>query len=267
MDISIVIPTNQIDRRLKLALEAIECQQFDGSYEVIVVSDGRKERPRFVSMSVKWVVPPKKNRGPAYCRNLGVSEAVGNVVLFIDADICMTPELISRHFSFHEKTKRESVLIGLRSRIAHCHWVNADTHMNLCKLPLLTDIRLPAFQNGDWTSHSWGFFNTCHVSVPKNILEENEGFDENFIGWGVEDVELGYRLLKAEVSFNFTTAFVLHLDAKEERLTRYGTRFDVVEKKKKDGFRNALLFIGKYKEDKNVSNLVSKWMLLNGINF
>ena len=42
----------------------------------------------------------------------------------------------------------------------------------------------------------WIFFVTCNVSVGKSHLLKVGLFDEKFIGWGIEDYELGYRLYK-----------------------------------------------------------------------
>lgn len=47
----------------------------------------------------------------------------------------------------------------------------------------------------------WFMFVTVNASIRKDVLEEVGMFDESFSGWGLEDVELGYRLCKAGVKF------------------------------------------------------------------
>jgi hypothetical protein len=37
-------------------------------------------------------------------------------------------------------------------------------------------------------------FITGNISIPTNVLKASRGFSEKFVGWGYEDIELGYRL-------------------------------------------------------------------------
>lgn len=44
---------------------------------------------------------------------------------------------------------------------------------------------------------AWGYGTTGNLSVSRELLTEAGHFDEGFIGWGLEDTELHYRLVKA----------------------------------------------------------------------
>lgn len=44
---------------------------------------------------------------------------------------------------------------------------------------------------------AWTCGTTGNLSVSRGLLDETGGFDEQFTGWGVEDTELHYRLVKA----------------------------------------------------------------------
>ncbi len=56
----------------------------------------------------------------------------------------------------------------------------------------LTDLAIP------WITGGAG-----NLSVQRKLLEDVDGFDENFLGWGLEDLELEYRLYQAGARFAF----------------------------------------------------------------
>jgi glycosyltransferase involved in cell wall biosynthesis len=47
----------------------------------------------------------------------------------------------------------------------------------------------------------WALFVTVNVSLRKETIEAVGLFDEAFLGWGIEDTELGYRLYKGGAKF------------------------------------------------------------------
>jgi glycosyltransferase involved in cell wall biosynthesis len=47
----------------------------------------------------------------------------------------------------------------------------------------------------------WLFFGGGNVSVSRAALAQTGGFEESFVGWGSEDLELGYRLHRSNVAF------------------------------------------------------------------
>lgn len=53
---------------------------------------------------------------------------------------------------------------------------------------------------------SWMLLVTINVSVPKVLLIRAGFFDESFIGWGLEDTELGYRLHQCGAKFVYNEA-------------------------------------------------------------
>ena len=86
--ISVVVPhMDQLDG-LAACLESLEAQTLDRSlFEVIVVDNGSTCRPEAVIAQhpgVRLLEEPEPGPGPA--RNLGVNNAAGEILCFIDAD-------------------------------------------------------------------------------------------------------------------------------------------------------------------------------------
>ena len=52
----------------------------------------------------------------------------------------------------------------------------------------------------------WILLVTINVSVPKALLMKAGVFDESFIGWGLEDTEMGYRLQQCGAKFVYNEA-------------------------------------------------------------
>ncbi len=50
----------------------------------------------------------------------------------------------------------------------------------------------------------WWFFVSANFSIKRDLFLENK-FDEDFIGWAEEDVELGYRLYKKGKKIRLTS--------------------------------------------------------------
>ena len=96
---SVVIPTYNRKPILEKCLEALEAQDLGGvleRYEVVVIDDGstdgtpewlRSEAQRFPHVRLF----EQDHGGPAEGRNNGVRRALGDVIVFIDSDLVVTP--------------------------------------------------------------------------------------------------------------------------------------------------------------------------------
>ena len=101
MFLSVVIPTYNrlpILQKCLLALEAQDLSAAITSYEVVLVDDGSTDA------TVSWLrqhslqlphlrLIEQEHGGPAQGRNRGVEAAQGDVIVFIDSDLVVTPEL------------------------------------------------------------------------------------------------------------------------------------------------------------------------------
>src|SRR5688572_25667065 len=108
--ISIVVPTYNRPAQLKRVLETMLQSEVDGfeEVEIIVVDDGSPEPVKGVVESIP-VSPPftlrsvqQENAGPAEARNNGFREAVNDIVLFVDDDILVFPDLMKAHNRGHQ---------------------------------------------------------------------------------------------------------------------------------------------------------------------
>lgn len=85
--VSVVMPCYNAAAYMADALASIQAQRYEGELEILVVDDGSTDASVRVAGSFSNVrVLTQKNRGPAAARNLGLAQARGEVLAFLDAD-------------------------------------------------------------------------------------------------------------------------------------------------------------------------------------
>jgi glycosyltransferase involved in cell wall biosynthesis len=140
------------------------------------------------------------NRGDAIARNAGLARANGDLVLFVDDDMEPAPGWLARHRKAHA-LGHENIVVGpclipdSASTVISQNKVPADrVHARLAATGMIRD-------REDFTA--------ANTSGPADLFRRIGGFYEGFRGWGAKDVELGARLLAAQVQIRYDAAAVL----------------------------------------------------------
>lgn len=192
--LSVIIPTYNRSEKLDKTLGYLHDQSLSSeSYEIIVVDDGSTDDTS--RLLKKWTKESsrvqslyQKNAGQGVARNLGIKKARGEVTLFMGDDIYATRDFLLTHVRFHQDHPEESTAcLGLTE------WEEPATPF----MQWLTHGG-PQFAYDQLTSQekaNFWFFYTSNISLKTSLLKK-EHFDENFKGYGWEDIELGYRLEK-----------------------------------------------------------------------
>jgi glycosyltransferase involved in cell wall biosynthesis len=191
MKVSVVIPTKNRSALLGQTIEHIETQTFPrDQYEVIVIDNDSSDDTRGVLEQKSGTYPNVKcgfqeKPGAAATRNAGLRMVSGELVLFVDDDVQAEPELIQRHVEYHEKHPGASVIGAMA-----IPWGDTTDPF----LRYLRDHRILNPYSPSNGPIDFSYYHTCNVSTPANILLELGGFNEAFNVYGMEDIELGYRL-------------------------------------------------------------------------
>ncbi|MDE2573572.1 MAG: glycosyltransferase [bacterium] len=195
-DISVVIPTyNRIDT-LRHVIPALLRQDMPSDrYEILVAdsnsNDGTAEYLAEIAERDDRVRHlPGPYTGRAGARNAGIRAARGEVVLFTDADILASADLLSRHWAHHKDRERVAV-VGMELQVGSFEDYHRQSRDTSVRRPLHPSTRKRL---------SWLYFLTGNASVRRADLEAVGAFDESFTGYGHEDLELGYRLQAAGVT-------------------------------------------------------------------
>ncbi len=188
MFFSIVIPTYNRLPILQKALRALEIQTFDAklvtNYEIIVVDDGSTDA------TIEWLnntmlelphlkIYEQSHKGASAARNLGVGQAIGDTIIFIDSDIVVTPSFLQCHAT---ALIQEQEVLGNDKIFTYGAVINTANFEE----PTSEAYKIIDFSNA--------YFATTNVAIAKHWLLDVGLFDLGFDLYGWEDLELGVRL-------------------------------------------------------------------------
>ena len=117
---TIIIPTYNVAECIGNAIESIKSQKFQ-DYEVIIVDDCSNDDGKTVNKINQYVnkkiklIKKDKNSGAGGARNLGISEAKGEYILFLDSDDKLdNPSVLGDLSDFIKENKTELVFLGFK---------------------------------------------------------------------------------------------------------------------------------------------------------
>ncbi len=191
--VSVVVPTYNRGKPLCDTLKSLFGQNYR-HYEIIVVDQSTKKFPKkeeFLKRSKnKFSLISLKQANLPHARNIGITKAKGEIVLFCDDDVLTKKNLISSHVANFSDPSVGAVVgrvVTLGQKVK----------------PNFTDIG----KIFPWGAIAGGYSSKirqelnniigCNISMREKILKKLGGFDENFIGNALrEDTDLALRLKK-----------------------------------------------------------------------
>ena len=183
--ISVVIPAFDAEHHLTKCLDALRSSDFQ-LFETIVVDDGSKDGTRAVAEAFgARVYSTDGRRGPAYARNLGANEARGAILFFLDADVCVHEDSLTRIRNSFDRDPNLDALIG-------------SYDFEPWSTDFLSQYRnlMHSFVHQTGSEQASTFWSGCGA-IRKEIFLEHSGFSLEYARPAIEDIELGYRLIRA----------------------------------------------------------------------
>jgi glycosyltransferase involved in cell wall biosynthesis len=179
MRLSLITPTRNRMGLLEGLLQSLETQTYT-DFELVVAVDGSSDGTlalleaykRRVGFELEVLV--LGGLGRAAARQTALTRATGEVLVFLDDDLTLLPEVLARHVALHQVVPRSVAVGSVRF---------PDGVVRFPKQP-------------DWMN-----FSGCNVSVARQSVQDVGGFDLAFAKYGGEDLELGYRLRQAGLNF------------------------------------------------------------------
>ncbi len=202
--VSVIIPTYNRKVVLKKCLSALLGQTYPSNrYEIIVIDDGSTdetdemvsrliEEHRLEKQSTKLIYEWHEHSCAAAARNRGIRKARGDLVILLDSDIVTLPDFIEAHVL----ARHDSDNTPAEDTLPHNWNVSEDKAIVHGRVIYTEDLDNPTSTKKRISDISMAFFASGNVSIARKWLLEAGLFDEDFIEYGWEDLELGQRLKK-----------------------------------------------------------------------
>lgn len=212
--ISVVIPSLHspiVDR----TLDSLRRQTFDLS-QVDIIVVGRDRHGLVVEDDVVRFHDTHHPVSPAVARNLGLSQATGDIVAFIDSDCLAADDWLETLLAAYRADPHRAVVGGSVGFESDNYWTLADNISTFYRF-------LPSTAAGERLH-----LPSLNFSARRDVLESAGGFDERYPLPTGEDTDLSLRLRRAGHSLYFEPrAVVYHHPARQSvgALLRHARNF------------------------------------------
>lgn len=187
--VTVVMPVLNGVGMLERSLSALEASDLPADrWELIVVDDGSTDGTAALveSRGHRVVTVPGGPKGPGVARNLGVASATGDLVVFVDADVCVHSDVLSRFVELFATHESLGAVFGTYDA-------------NPSEPGFLSQYRnlYHRYMHLQGAGPAETFWAGCGA-VRRKLFAELAGFDvERFPRPQIEDIELGYRIRDA----------------------------------------------------------------------
>ena len=184
-ELSVVIAAYNSAETLRQCLAELRRSSLQPA-ECVVVLDGSTDNSEAIAEQyAARVIVLHERQGPAHARNVGARLAQGDWILFLDADVCIHSDAISRIAEHFRKDPALDAVIGAYDD-------------SPAAAPFISQYRnlLHCFTHRAGKRDAGTFWAGCGA-IRKEAFLRCGGFDERY-GWpAIEDIELGMRLSAA----------------------------------------------------------------------
>lgn len=210
MEIAVIVSTFERPGHLLRCLASLEAQRgVEGLFEVVVTDDGSQdqtlrlitEAARRVPFPLTFTTHQHDGFRLARCRNEGAAASSAPYLLFTDGDCILPPN----HLRIHLAARRPGRIVAgdcLRLDAAASARVDADALRAArfpARLPVgerlrlgLKGLRAKLYEAARTPLRPRLSGN--NIGLWRDDYEQVNGFDEQFVGWGLEDHDLQVRL-------------------------------------------------------------------------
>ncbi|MEA2053781.1 MAG: glycosyltransferase family 2 protein, partial [Candidatus Thermoplasmatota archaeon] len=199
MLISVVVAVRNEKQYIKQCIESLFSQDYAEKYEVIVIDgmsdDGTYELLEGLQKKYGFKLLCNEKKNAAAGRNMGIKEAKGEAIAFIDGDATASEDWLSSISKAFEKSNVAGV--GGPDLLPEDGNYKAKAIGLVMTSPLARGGRLnPSTQHVmDDKSRYVDHIPTCNLCLNKEVFDKVGMFDESFVKG--QDLELNYRIRKA----------------------------------------------------------------------
>ena len=228
--VSVIVPVFNTEKYLKKCIESILNQSLR-NIEIIFIDDGSTDNSltiieEYAKKDKRIKIISKLNEGQGIARNMGITEACGQYIAFIDSDDFVEKDMLEKLYNTSKKNNLDICMCKISTYDEVTQDINND--LWYYSLGVFNDFKKRVFNHEDTIEF------TCEISVtPVNklyrrvfLLENNCLFAENYI---FED-----ELFFYDVYLNAKRVSVVHENLYYYRVNRIGSTVKSVDKNYSD---------------------------------
>lgn len=209
MDIAVIVSTFERPGHLRCLASLAAQEGVKGRFEVVVTDDGSRDETlplltdltRTVAFPLTFTTHGHDGFRLARCRNEGVAASTAPYLLFTDGD-CILPR---DHLRLHLQMRRPGWVVG-----GDCVRLDQQTSERIDEMTILrggferlvprAEISRMRHKGIRAKLYEWlrvpmrPRLSGNNIAVWRDDFERVNGFDEGFVGWGLEDRDLQFRL-------------------------------------------------------------------------
>jgi len=106
--VSVIVPFYNAEIYIKKCLDVLHNQDFEKSFEVIMIDDGSTDKSRNIIKAYNYpglqLYSLPKNSGPGAARNVGLKKAKGEYIFLLDVDDAIDPDTLTLLYNVANKT-------------------------------------------------------------------------------------------------------------------------------------------------------------------
>lgn len=189
--VSIIVPLYNKGQYIQANLHAVS-QQRESNWELLVVNNastdgGDRQVAQYFDPRVRLLQCPRQTGGPGLPRNLGLGQAQGSWVLFLDADDLIAPDHLSTLLEETERYPNAQIIAGFWQEFSE-----AAPEVYHLKQPAGYPEATQAFRQSTIAGAPWA----CHAAlVRREILHPPYCWVEALDPYLSEDTAFWFRLL------------------------------------------------------------------------
>lgn len=229
--VSVVIPVHNADRFFGETFASVRNQRYE-NWECIAVDNGSTDRSLEIMRAcarddgrLRVVGLERNSGGPSRPRNIGIREARGEYVAFLDADDLWRPEKLSLQLRF-------MIDNGLDfSSTNHALLFSSSKRLKILKHKMQDFIVNKLFYKKTYDMNDIIFFNRIYTStvIMKNNMSKKYYFDEDILLNSKEDIYLWLNMLNDGCKYMFLNKKMTIYRMMENSLSRENILSDRVK--------------------------------------
>lgn len=239
--LSVVIPTYNRREMLRKGLEQLTRQRLPvHEFEVVVSDDGSSDGTMDLVASfadrlrLRYHFQEDLGFRASAARNAGARLATAPILVFLDSGAMVGPDFLRHHLEAHAQGRSGRAVAGYAFayspetrmpdplREALDRMAPEEAVARYAGTEGFQDVRHPALTSLDFDLNRsllpWMLFWSMNCSIKRDDFWAVGGFAEDFHGWGLEDMEFGFRVQRHGLPFHFSReAWVVHAPHERDR--------------------------------------------------